>query len=412
VEETMARYFLADPSLLSFSGHCYEYLASLAEPLRREGREVIVLGNRAVDAALRMQRGVIPCFTYWCDTRLETPERTREAHERALCEDLLNISEEFKPGYDDIFVINTLRHWAMRGVVDWLEALPGPNRPKTALILHFTAFPDPNRSDGWEPFYQDAFARIETSECRDRIVLLADSRELVSEYTLLNPGLRIHLAPIPHARIPGNDWDTLARIRAGDRLRIGYVGEARTNKGFDLLPRLLARARELGLLNSMELHIHAFCGNPAAPFYSRTLSGLRDPSVTLYFESMDDREYSGFLAGLDVVALPYTTDNYHSQTSGVFSEAMGGGKVVIVPKGTWLSHELRRHGGGVAFNPCDAEDFSEQALRIVRDPIPYARAAAGRAAIWRRFHNPPRLIEAVTAVTTEPPVAASLHSDW
>src|SRR3954471_19025480 len=98
----MSRYFLADPSLISFSGHCYEYLASLAAPLAEAGHEVVVLGNRAVDPVLREQRDVVPCFTFWCDTRLESPEKTREAHEQALRDDLLGAAESFQMSDDDI----------------------------------------------------------------------------------------------------------------------------------------------------------------------------------------------------------------------------------------------------------------------------------------------------------------------
>ena len=391
-EKLMSRYFLADPSLISFSGHCYEYLASLAAPLQRHGNQVVLVGNVQVDGFLRDKRSVLPCFRLWCDDRSETPEETRKAHEQAIRDDLLGMSREFKINRNDVVVINTLRHWAIRGVVDWLEALPARRRPRTVLILHFTAFPDPNESDGSELYYRDAFHRIETSVCRDKILLAADSEQLVSEYSLINPTLIFHLAPIPHAVVHGNDRDTLARIKAGDRIRIGYVGEARINKGFDLLPRLLARAKDMRLVDSIELHVHAFCGEPAAPFYRRTLSGLRHPAAFLYHHPMDDKEYSDFLARLDVVVLPYTIDNYHSQTSGVFAEAMASGKIVVVPKGTWLSTQLRRYGGGVAFNPIDCEDFANETLRIVSEPLPYARAAAERAPLWRHFHNADRLM--------------------
>jgi glycosyltransferase involved in cell wall biosynthesis len=388
----MSRYFLADPSLLSFSGHCYEYLASLAAPLQRRGHQVVLVGNVEVDAFLRDERSVSPCFRLWCDERFESPEQTRIEHEQTIRDDLLSMSRKFQVNENDVVVINTLRHWAIRGVVDWLEALPARRQPATALILHFTAFPDPNLSEGSEFHYRDAFHRIETSDCRDRIVLTADSEQLISEYSLINPTLLFHLAPIPHAAVHGNDRDTLARIKAGERIRIGYVGEARSNKGFDLLPRLLARAKKAGLMESLELHVHAYCSNPGAPFYRRTLSGLRHPAAFLYFDPMDEQEYSDFLARLDVVVLPYTIDNYHSQTSGVFAEAMASGKIVVVPKGTWLSTQLRRYGGGVAFNPVDCEDFANETLRIVREPLLYARTAAERAPLWRHFHNADRLM--------------------
>jgi glycosyltransferase involved in cell wall biosynthesis len=402
----MSRYFLADPSLISFSGHCYEYLASLAAPLQERGHDVVVLGNVEVDSFLRDERSVAPCFRLWCDERFETPEQTRAVHEQTIRDDLLSMTREFQVNDSDVVVINTLRHWAIRGVVDWLEVLPARRRPVTALILHFTAFPDPNASEGSEFLYREAFHRIETSVCRDRIVLTADSELLISEYSLINPGLIFHLAPIPHAKVHGTDRDTLARIKAGDKIRIGYVGEARTNKGFDLLPRLLGRAKDMRLTERIELHIHAYCGNPTQPFYRRTLSGLRHPAAFLYYHPMDEQEYSDFLASLDVVVLPYTIDNYHAQTSGVFAEAMASGKIVVVPKGTWLSRQLQRYGGGVAFNPVDCEDFANETLRIVREPLFYAKTAAERAPLWRHFHNADRLMNLLSGHEPDQSIAA------
>jgi glycosyltransferase involved in cell wall biosynthesis len=402
----MSRYFLADPSLISFSGHCYEYLASLATPLQRRGHEVVVLGNVEVDSFLRDKRSVTPCFRLWCDERFATPDQTREAHERTIRDDLLSMNREFRFNGSDVVVINTLRHWAIRGVVDWLEALPARRRPATALILHFTSFPDPSASEGSEFFYREAFHRIETSSCRDRIFLTADSELLISEYSLINPSLVFHLAPIPHAKVHGTDRDTLARIKAGEKIRIGYVGEARTNKGFDLLPRLLARAKDLRLTERIELNVHAHCSEPAAPFYRRTISGLRHPATFLYYHPMDEQEYSDFLARLDVVVLPYTIDNYHAQTSGVFAEAMASGKIVVVPKGTWLATQLQRYGGGLAFNPVDCEDFANETLRIVREPLVYARTAAERAPLWRDFHNADRLMHLLGRHKPDQPIAA------
>ena len=358
---------------------------------RGNGGQVILLGNVAVDRVIRDERSVAPCFRLWCDTRFETPEQTRQAHEQALRDDLLAMSRDFLVDEDDVVVVNTLRHWPLRGVVDWLEALPARRRPKTALILHFTAFPDQNRSEGWERFYHEAFDRIETSECRDKIVLMADSEQLISEFSFMNPGLNFRLAPVPHAKVHGSHGQTLARIESGEKLRIGYVGEARANKGFDLLPRLLARpaSRALPIDGIAYPRLLRRSLRPILPSHNGRFAR---PEVFLYFHPMDDREYSDFLARLDVIALPYTTENYHSQTSGVFAEAMASGKIVIVPKGTWMSKQLQRYGGGVAFNPVDCEDFAAETLRIVREPLRYARIAVERASFWRQFHNPDRLI--------------------
>ena len=348
--------------------------------LAQNGDQVILLGNVAVDRVIRDERSVAPCFRFWCDTRLETPEQTRQAHEQALRDDLLAMTREFQVDDSDVVVINTLRHWPMRGVVDWLEALPARRRPKTALILHFTAFPDQNRSEGWERFYHEAFDRIEKSVCRDKIVLMADSEQLISEYSLMNPGLHFRLAPVPHAKIHGSHGQTLARINAGEKLRIGYVGEARVEQGLRP-PSAIARPRPGSRAHRLDRVAHPrLLRRSLSPHFTvKHGAACAIPRYSCITIRWTTGNTANFCARLDVIALPYTTENYHSQTSGVFAEAMASGKIVVVPKGTWLSTQLQRYGGGVAFNPVDCEDFAAETLRIVREPLRYARIAAERA---------------------------------
>jgi glycosyltransferase involved in cell wall biosynthesis len=383
------RLFLADPSLIGHAGHCFDYLAALAPPARAGGYEPVYLGNRAAEPDLRAEHGVVPAFTHWCDARHGSPARTRRAHERALSRELLAVCGRYEVTADDVFLVNTLRHWALRGVADWLEALPAGQRPAAALVLHFTAFPNPARSDGTVEFYRDAFARIARSPARDRIRLLADSDALIDEYQALAPGLTFALAPIPHIRdVP--EPDQAATIR------VGSLGEARENKGFHLLPRLVRGAAAAGL-RGVEFHFQCFAHDPGSAFLRRALAGLRHPSVRLYPDPMPAAEYRRFLAALDVVVLPYTLDNYHAQTSGVFAEALGGGRFVVVPKGSWMARQVAEFGGGAAFNPGDAEDFAGVTLAALADRDRLRAGRAERVTRWRAAHNPERLLQLVCA---------------
>ena len=61
---------------------------------------------------------------------------------------------------------------------------------------------------------------------------------------------------------------------------------------------------------------------------------------------MDDDEYYRFIESIDLMLIPYTREHYHSQTSGIFAEAMGYGQVVVVSRGTWMSRQLQEYGGG------------------------------------------------------------------
>jgi glycosyltransferase involved in cell wall biosynthesis len=383
------RLFLADPSLVGHSGHCFEYLAALAPSARARGYEPVYLGNRAVAADLRTTYGIVPAFTHWCDARYGSAVRTRQLHESDLARELLDISRHFAVSADDVFLINTLRHWALRGVVDWLEALPERARPRVALVLHFTAFPNPAHSDGTVEFYLDAFTRMAHSPARDRIRLLTDSDALRDEYRQIVPDLAFELAPIPHTLEPEHRPVT-------DAFTVGYVGEARTNKGFHLLPRLVRRAAEANV-QGVEFHLHTFAHDSSAAFLRRALAGLRHPSVRLYRDEMPAAEYRRFLASLDLAVLPYTLDNYHAQTSGVFAEAMANGSLVVAPRGSWMSQQLNECGGGATFCPNDAEDLARVTLRLIAERDRYAAQRESRIKKWRAFHNPERFLQMVCA---------------
>jgi glycosyltransferase involved in cell wall biosynthesis len=260
-----------------------------------------------------------------------------------------------------------------------------------ALVLHFTAQSDPHGPAEMRPFYADAFRRIEQSEARERMIVLADSQELVDEYRDLNDRLDYHVAPIPH--VP--PWNSATRERSGN-LNIGYLGEARENKGFHLLPYVVRRVSHRA--SAVHFHIHSFCHAPQSAFYRQSIAGLRGPHVTLYPDSLDDEEYVQFLDSLDVVLLPYTLQHYHSQTSGVFAEAMALGKSVIVPRGSWMARQLDNYGGGAAFNPDDAEDLARQVLAFIDGGVE-SEAAAERAKRWTQFHNPTNFLSLIFAST-------------
>jgi hypothetical protein len=349
----------------------------------------VLLGNRAVAEELREQHGVIPVFTHWCDARYGSPERTRRLHESDLTRELIDISRRFAVNTNDFFVINTLRHWALRGVVDWLESHPESACPTVAMVLHFTAFPNAAESDGTVEYYRQAFTRITRSPVRDRIRLLTDSETLADEYRSIAPRLDFAVTPIPHTHT------VQKQTRSTGAFAVGYVGEARINKGFHLLPRLVRRAAEENP-RGVEFHIHSFAHDPDAAFVRRASAGLQHCSVRLYPEAMPACGYQRFVASLDLVLLPYTLENYHTQTSGIFAEAMSNGSLLVVPRGSWMARQLSEFGGGSVFNPGDAEDFARVTLRLIAERDRFADRTE-RVSRWREFHNPERFLQVMCA---------------
>jgi hypothetical protein len=109
----------------------------------------------------------------------------------------------------------------------------------------------------------------------------------------------------------------------------------------------------------------------------------------------DAQEYASFLNSLDIVLIPYTTENYHSQTSGIYAEAVAIGAGTVVPKGTWMARQLGRFGGGRAFNPGDAEDFCATVIDTCQMYPSLSRKAAERANEWHAVHNAEAFLDRV-----------------
>ncbi|HVC98097.1 MAG TPA: glycosyltransferase [Pirellulales bacterium] len=385
----LPRFFLADPSLTSVSGHFWGYLRSLVQPVRQLGYQPVLLGNRSTDSALREEQGVTPAFECWFDARFGNHHETLSYHRQAIRRDLRIVSRAFSIDRRDVVLINTLRQWSLTGVVDWLEAMPAGHRPLVVLVLHFTAFPDPEQGSDILEFFHDAFQRIEQSSVRNRILLMADTQELIDEYRQINDRLTYLLAPIPHTefRVPARP--------AERRVNLGYVGEAKENKGFHLLPYLVRRVMASEHADDLRFHIHAQCWDSRFTFFRQSLPQLAHPRVTLYPDVLDDHEYDRLMAKLDIVVLPYTRRNYHVQTSGPFSEAMAQGKVVVVPRGTWMARQIAEYGGGVAFNPGDVVDLARQVLAVLSNRDRHTADRRRRAMRWCEFHNSERFLSLV-----------------
>jgi glycosyltransferase involved in cell wall biosynthesis len=398
---THKRFFLGDPSLVDYSGHCFGYIAALKQALESRGESIVILANRGVNPQLSSEVGAFPTFSLWCDARpvpfgailpkAYQNRLVRRINEKQMLQDLRRFADTYSVDKDDVLVINTLRHWSIRAVVNWLEQLKPQQAPQVVLILHFTAFPDPDYAlDDMQNFYVEAFRSIENSPLKDHISLMSDSEALIHEYELISH-LTFHLAPIPHA-FAGQSVRVAPRK---EKIRIIYPGEARENKGFHLLPYLTNGFNRTVFADAVQFHIHAYCHNTHQDFYRKAMRQFTGKNVVFYFEQMTGAEYENFLHSADMVVLPYTRTNYYRQTSGPFSEAIAAAKPTVVPKGTWMADMLRIHSAGLAFNPEDAQDLLDVTLDAVSNIEDLAERARLASVEWRAFHNSDSLADLI-----------------
>ena len=381
---TAIRYFLCDQSLQGLHGHCFTYLASIAPVLESQGYEVTLVGHRDTLKSMFDQR-IESTFSHLCDERIvPSPIENRRHHEDAIHCDLDSLDRRHRFRASDRLLLNTVHQWPIRGIVRWLGALEPSRRPRIALVLHATTLRMPFEASPTATMYAEAFEAIEQGASGDRIVLFTDTRSLVNEYRALTT-LPVHLLPIPHSKRP----HPAPNCSSAGAIRIGFLGEARYHKGFHLLPFVAKSIARSMPTESIELHCQAFSLDTDADFFTKTTAYLeKQPNVVLYREPLTHIEYLDLLYGVDVVLLPYTREYYHAQSSGIFADAIGAARTVVVSKGTWMSSELRALGCGLECQSDDYLDLARTTAEACRRLSVFSEKARTAASSWTAFHNP------------------------
>ena len=117
------------------------------------------------------------------------------------------------------------------------------------------------------------------------------------------------------------------------------------------------------------------------------------PNVTLLAEPLAGDQYNDLLLAADLIVLPYQVERYVSRTSGILAEAICAGVPALVPQGTWLADQVRRHGAGIVYDAL-ADDGAEQGTRQALQSLDALRSRAeDRRATYAHFHRPSRLAE-------------------
>ncbi|MGD0634963.1 MAG: glycosyltransferase [Beijerinckiaceae bacterium] len=378
----------------SYTGHCYGYFAPIEAELKQRGIEVHLAGNRRQAPDFHRETEALEAFTFCNDERNvgqprrlfglfcgANPDVIRAAHETALVNDLLELHQRFAFRHDDLIIINTLGHWALRGIPLFAARLDPRELPRFSVISLFSSEPKPGVFNESRRHYGEAFQAICDSPARDRIRVFSDADTLIEEYSRLSP-LPVSLAPFPQ------DHGRPAANASGGPLIVSYVGEARDHKGFHLLPFLVGHVGCKYSAAQVCFHIQTYISDPRQRFYKRSMSALRKAeNVTLIPGILSDLEYSELLSRSNVILLPYKTTFYHRQTSAVYNSAASMGIPVVVSRGTWMSRKVQQLGGGALCNPDDAHSLGEAVIDVCARYNEYAKAASDAGSRWRAFNN-------------------------
>lgn len=263
--------------------------------------------------------------------------------------------------------------------------------PHFHIVLRRDAEEPKVASDPWGGI-QAALAKLMGNEkLAGRLHLYSDTRQLASQYNALIGEERVRVLPIPHC------LEELAPRphEEGAPLRLTYLGNARSEKGFDLLPDLV-KALKPDFLSTGRVQILAQSNIPvsleeaAVARAAAELARYPRTQVQLIDRELSLPEFQELIFSADIVLLPYRGDLYRRRSSGILVQALAAGKPVVVPEDSWLSEEAPQ-GSAVTFGV--KRSFSE-AVRSAIETYPQlaeaARAATDRV---RQEHNADRLVQ-------------------
>jgi len=202
----------------------------------------------------------------------------------------------------------------------------------------------------------------------------------------------------------------LSPFVASGPLRLAFVGQARDEKGFPWLPDLIDDLRpDYVSTGKVRFVVQANLGDPRYNPLSRTALGRlkRFPPDTVELFGLDGplspEEYYRLVSSSHIVLVPYDRERYRACSSGTLSEAIAGGRPVVVPRGTWMAAQLP-NAAGEAFD--DYASFVSAVRRVVDGYAAYAARAEECRAAWLAKHSPDALIRAVVVSGAEARLAA------
>lgn len=174
-----------------------------------------------------------------------------------------------------------------------------------------------------------------------RFYFYTDSDELTAQYNSLGA---VTFATLP---VPVDRGFSVVRPTTSKQspLNIVYAGDARREKGYQYLPKLVAdvmAARGLPRPARFVIQSNASHGGSAAEIEQafQQLREWHDDRVQLVTSPLTPDEYRRQLIGADLVVLPYDRESYFARSSGVLAEALAVGIPAIVPAGTWMARQL------------------------------------------------------------------------
>lgn len=409
------KILIIDSGMKNLGGHNFTYTRAAQSALEEKGYETDVFANKNLSDDLAREAGYKPLFTFGAydfppfeglRKDLSHIYHQSDVYSSELERELKNKLSD----YEAVFC-HTIGDFE---IIGWNKFLTR-NKLNSHLMLLLRNTPNFNNLSfikrTFHPFFRIKSRYLNSihRKLAGRFTLLTDSELLTEDYATI---FKHHILTMP---IPLNKYfldrseESFSpslkafKERYGfDRekgLCLGYMGDSRESKGFNLLPGLVQQV----LTESSNTYFAIQCPKSASgsdtdslPKAAAELYAIKErfkERLLLISERLSEEDYANMFRCLDIVLVPYISTPYREATSGIFAEAVALGKPSIVTEDTWMAFELKRFGGGLEVKRNDSEDLTKKVFELIENHEHYKKKAEGFSNEWCAFHNSHKLAE-------------------
>jgi hypothetical protein len=280
-----------------------------------------------------------------------------------------------EPG--DVVFFHSFQRWSAAGIATWLRD-PTAADLTVVIFFMFTDYQDPSGRS--RPEYEALLDTL-ASLPAERLFLVAETREFRDDLVRFSRG-RLAIEIAPHIAA-GSTLEMLRKSRPlldrGLEPCVGYAGQNRPDRGSHLVHDVIEAVAERAPRRP-RFRVH-FQDRHFQPAELDRVAALG--FVDVRAGNLPQNEFYRFLAGIDIVLLPYEPGvRTERQGSGIFWESLALGLVMVLPRDSHFEREARHWGGGLTtYEKWEASAIADATLAAIegfRRLDPLARSAGAR----------------------------------
>lgn len=193
------------------------------------------------------------------------------------------------------------------------------------------------------------------------------------------------------------DWSVLGRPPREEREPVvGYLGSARAEKGFPAFVDGVTAATPTPSIFAQTFRIPG----DEDPAHPGRVERLRACGATIVDHGLRGAAFAEAFARVDVLVLPYRAAEYAHRNSSLLAEALGLGRVVVAPRGTWLGATLELEGLGVTYEAGRSDGLKRAIEDAVIRHDELRDAAEAAAERWRIEHSPDGYVDRLLQIVS------------